>query len=44
MGKDGPSMDLGDENGKVRAVLAVEKDGPALGLADENGKTTWRAP
>jgi hypothetical protein len=26
-----------DENGKVRAVLAVFKDGPGLTLADENG-------
>jgi len=32
------SFVLLDENGKVRAMLAVAKDGPGLRLSDENGK------
>ncbi len=34
-----PGLDLFDENGKARAMLAVDKDGrPGLGLFDESGK------
>jgi hypothetical protein len=30
---------LEDENGKVRATLAMTEDGPMLSLSDENGRT-----
>jgi hypothetical protein len=36
--KDGPGLNLLDENGKPRAGLGVSKDGPTLILIDENGK------
>lgn len=42
--KDGLSLGLCDENGKVRASLKMLKDGPLLGLSDENEKVIWRAP
>ena len=40
--KNGPGLDLFDENGNLRAVLALDKDGPALDLFDENDKVTWK--
>jgi hypothetical protein len=40
--KNGPGLDLFDENGNLRAVLAVDKGGPGLDLFDENDKVTWK--
>ncbi len=38
MAKDGPRLDLLDENSLGRVGLAVFKDGPRLGFYDENGR------
>ena len=35
---------LQDANGKLRAVLSVEKGEPGLHLYDEKGKPVWSAP
>jgi hypothetical protein len=36
--KEGPSLDLADENGERRALLCENKNGPWLCLYDGNGK------
>ena len=44
VGKDGPMLLLGDENGEFPAMLMVCKDRTGVFVCDENGKLVWSAP
>jgi len=40
----GPGITLYDDEGKVRALLAIGEAGPYFGLTDENGDEVFSAP